>query len=273
MDSSIVYWIIASIFGLFIAIFLVSRINIEANYELVDLSLGSLVISVGFVYLLPQAEEDIIGKYPYAGLILISVFAMLTLISFIRDALSLMDENILTPMDVSKLQKSLISDASASFLASPSEHQFRILDHIPEILFWIVIILVSSFTGIDIHMQKKALYKDFAYILIRMIEFAVLSRQLLNLKRSSAAFWVLALIPSLFSPLFALMPLSYSTHISRIKNFSGIVSSILLGIYFYIGAKGINTGLTTARYGVLLSSVVLFISFLIPLFVRSFITI
>jgi hypothetical protein len=56
--------------------------------------------SSAFVHILPRAESDIGGSYPYASLVAVIVFAALTLFEFIRDSIAIMDESILQTWDL-----------------------------------------------------------------------------------------------------------------------------------------------------------------------------
>jgi hypothetical protein len=236
--------------------------------DLVDLAVGGLFLSSGFIHILPRAEAGVDASYPLASLVAVIVFAALTLFCFIRDSIALMDENILTACDTmnhSAVRSDLMDEAPPP--AAPSPPAFLIADHIPAILLYVVVLAHSAASALWMssldasEMNKRA----GVIIALQFLEFVGVAKYVRELPVARWLYWALGLVISAASAGVIAAPIG---KIDKISVISGYAAAVVLGFYFFLGSIAVHNGLTQTTHSIGVASLTLFLAFAIPAAVR-----
>ena len=254
---------IISIAGLFVAY----KINFNKSIELVSVVIAGFLISISLVYTLPRAESQMKVteiKYPYHALISLSTFIILTLYNFIKDALVLMDDNILIPCDAINLHTTLTIHQDR--IPSNKSH-FRLKDHVIDLVYFIVFFFESIMIGMHYGSIPSLATGDQLLVIIRFVEFGILGRFFIKCNFSRFVYWTLSLLYSIIVPISAILGCAYP-HFPGFKHLYCIASSLMFSVYLYVGASEIQNGFSgslNTSYAIIIG---LLISLAFPLLVR-----
>lgn len=213
---------------------------------------------------MPMTESFIGNEYPFSSLITVIVFAIVTLFTFIRDSISLMDESILTVYNSINSQP-LSENKSENEDEKKNEKRFSILENLTYMVIFLMMIITSIsnafyFSSCDIDQLNKSYVIE---PILKLLETYSLSKILLLMPINDITYWIMAFVEAIVEPiLLATLPSSFDHHFQ--KNFMGYSSSILLGLFFYFGAYSIHTGISLVQHYVFILAFVLLISFAIP---------
>ena len=240
--------------------------NYDSFPELFNLISGSFLLSLSFVQILPAATHLIETEYPFQSLTIIATFSFLTLFNFIRDALSLMDENVLLPYDAINVQSSFTNSQDNSNSSSQRRKgKFLLKENFCEVFYYTVFIIQSIATGFVL--KDMTLRKIIAVFIFRVIEYIILGKVMRRMKISKRGYIILSIIASIFQPLFVMLPIRIPSNIFKWIN--GITSSVLYGTYFFFATIDINSGVNVTYYDNLVITFVIIAGFLIPAGIRA----
>jgi hypothetical protein len=254
----------------FLIVFLLRHPNLS---DLVDLAAGGLYLSSAFVHILPRAESDIGGSYPYASLVSVIVFAALTLFEFIRDAIAIMDESILQTWDPST-HTTIKSDLTEEPSLPPpppapaAQSSFHIADHLPIFLLYLVVIGHTVSSALWITNLNADQLKEHAIVILSLqfLEFLGLAKYIGGLPINRVFYWVLGFVAAAASSAVIAAPIP---EIQKIQAIGGYVSGVVLGFYFFLGSKAVHNGLTQTKKPLLVPSSTLLLAFAVPAAVRA----
>ena len=237
--------------------------NFDAEPELINLLSGSLLISTSLFQIFPASVEFISTGYPYYALIMVITFAFLTLFNFIRDAISLMDDNVLIPCDAINLQATF-TDYDQSNSAAKSQQKFVFKENFVECFYYFVFVLESFPCGNAIcnMSPEKAMFK----LVSRIFEFIILGKILRKMNLSSKMYWLLSSIACIIQPIT--MFISVDKHSTEIRWVYLSFSSTLFGTYLFFAAKSINEGIVVTDHSTLLVTLVFLSGILIPALIK-----
>ena len=68
--------------------------------DLISSFIAGILFSIGLSSMLPRAQRFTSSDYPYAGLISLSIFMILTLFRFITDGLNALNDNLISSFEV-----------------------------------------------------------------------------------------------------------------------------------------------------------------------------
>jgi hypothetical protein len=242
----------------------------RSSSDLTDLAVGGIFLSSGFVHILPRAESHIGGSYPYASLVAVCVFVGLTLFAFVRDSIALMDENILTNCETINYQTSVSTDLVPDNKPAPV-NPFAISEQFPTIFLYITDVINTIAAGIWLSTREDlGVMTDIASIQLTMqaLELIAVGKYVHEMPIPSSIYWILAVIASGTSSVLIAMPIS---EFPSIGAFSGYACAVTLGVYFFLGSIAVHKGLTETKHNVIVSSLVLLLSFAIPTATRALI--
>lgn len=237
----------------------------ESISDLVDLAVGGSMTAISLIHLLPRAEDFISGTYPIAALVAIVVFAVLTLFVFIRDSMTLMDDNMLTSYEAVNVHTTSNTDLLNEQLQTKTP-DFDILECVPTGVLYITALLNSIASGIILGsvLDPDVLNKNAGiHIAVCVVEFVLIAKYINALPLPRVAYWILAVITALIEAVLSAIPIE-GISVSVMKQMSGYTSAILIGVYVFMGSCCIHNGLTTSKHSLPISAAVLFVSFAIP---------
>lgn len=267
-----------------------SRIKSKCYSFLIDLFCGCFLLSVSLNHIYHISASDIIFKtYPYQSLISIIIFSFLTLLYFIRDSTSIIDESMLVKYDTTGssvrdnhqytlnsteiqqiFQNDLISHNNAKENNVDTQFhkpKFRFLDQFPLLLYYIISLESVISFGIYLSTYNKSqLNHNCPYFLgFRLIESIILSILLSRVPISKIIFWIMIITFSIFSFFILIANESSSTKtISMINHIYRFSFSFLLGIYFYFGSLLLHNGFSNSSNSLFFSLLVIILSFISP---------
>jgi hypothetical protein len=241
-------------------------LNQTALVDLIDLAIGGVFMSSGFIYVLPRATSRIPSAYPFASLVAVVVFTALTMFCFVRDSIALMDENILATSEAfapASLQQQLTTKPEPD--PGPS---FLIADYIPTIVLYVAVMLDAVACAIMLASLDVDSLNDRMGVLIatQFIESIGVGTYLVRLPMPPAIFWFLVLLSALSSSIVMGLPL---TEWSHARYLAGYASASVLGTYVFLGSIAVHNGLAQSRRHVLVAAGTLLISFAIPPAMRA----
>ena len=240
--------------------------NYDAKPEFFNLISGSFLLSLSFVQILPAATHLIETSYPFQSLTIIITFTFLTLFIFIRDALALMDDNVLLPCDAINIQSTFTGNGDSSISSlSREKTKFVFKEHFSEIFYYIVFVLQSIPTGFVI--RDMSIRKIIAVLIFRVLEYIILGKIMRKMKLSNTFFWILGAIVSIIEPIVVVIPVTIPSLI--LKWINGISSSILYGTYIFFATMDINSGVNVTSYDNLVIATIIIGGFAIPAGIRA----
>jgi hypothetical protein len=246
----------------FVLAFFLDRSGIP---DLIDLCLGSIFLSISFIHLLPRASSHLSGHYPFASLVAMCVFAFLTLFSFIRDSIALMDENILTtcePVGSAAHSTAQLTDTQ------PDLPGFIWSDHIPAVALYVVGLADATATAIWIStLELPEIHARTGVVLaLGFIEFAAMGRFVAAIGMPIALFCILSALAAIGPSI--LIACSFKNP-GGARSAAGYAASVLLGLYLFVGSIAVYTGITQTRRSVGVTMAVLVLSFAMPIAIRA----
>lgn len=237
----------------------------ESISDLVNLAVGGGLTAISLVHLLPRAEDFISGSYPFAALVAIVVFAILTLFTFVRDSIALMDDNILATFEAVNIHTITNTDLlNEQLLAKKPEIDF--LENLPTMFLYFTAILNSITCGILLASitDSGVLNKHASlHIAIGLIEFVAISRYVNLVPLPRIAYWGLGVLAALIEAVIVAVPVG-GISLDVMKQLSGYTSAVIIGIYIFLGSGAIHNGLTQSKHSLAISAVIMLMSFTIP---------
>jgi hypothetical protein len=237
----------------------------DAIADLLDFSVGGALISIAFVHVLPRAEDFVSSSYPFASLVALIVFGAVTMLTFVRDAIALMDENILNATDIPSPQ----SHAQAEFLNDPpgeSTPRLPIAEYIPTIILYVAVFVDSVATGLVLAITDVETVNLIApvQVSVRFLEFLVVGRYLMGIPARSQVYWVFGVLISLGASIPIAVPVNEDWNRLTIEKFAGYTSAVVFGLYVFFGALSFHGGFEGIEHKRATIVLTLFLSFGIP---------
>jgi hypothetical protein len=237
--------------------------------DMIDLAVGCVFLSSGFVHIMPRASSQVRGGYPFSSLIAISVFAVLTLFCFIRDSIALMDENILTTCDTVTYHGGASPDAAAEGDGGGGPLAvFVWADQIPTLALYFAVLAETIATSIWVAtLDVGGLREHTAVILVmNFLEFIGVAKFVVSMPMPNFLYWLMTVIAAGVPSILIACPLGSC---SGAKAAAGYVSSCLLGLYLFMGSIAVHSGLAQTRRHVAVVCAVLLLAFTIPAAIRA----
>ncbi|OHT01181.1 hypothetical protein TRFO_32128 [Tritrichomonas foetus] len=235
------------------------KIKSEKFDDLIELFIGSFLISFSITCIIPKAELSMSGSYPYASLISLSIFTILTLYNFLHESIALMDENILMTCDVIHSPSASLNEYTP--ISQNDQQKFHFWDNLATIFYYVIyciyIIIVSLYhSSLD---NIEELNSIIPFILtFRLFEAFTMSKFLQKMSIKKFTLMLLSLISSIL-PVLMLIP----TNIKNIDNILGSAMALILGVYMYFGAMSIQNGMSKQPRNLSIAAVVLLSTFVI----------
>lgn len=254
---------VLEIFAFLIAYFIKTE-----RRDLISLCIGGILFSIGIGNMLPRAERFIHGDYPYAGLISLGIFMLLTLIKFIRDGISSLQDNIIGSYE---MINTYTTAKNTSYHKVESMHGFFekainfFTNHFVIILLYIIMIFDSVTNGIFYNQtfHNESLQKHLAtHIFLKFLEQIVIGFCIKETKLPKSFYWILVLLLGSIEPILISINISISRNIS--EKLSGYSLSALLGFYFYIGSRAIYNAMSLSLSHIGLAILCFLLSFIVP---------
>jgi hypothetical protein len=234
--------------------------------DLIDLAIGGVFMSSGFIYVLPRATSRIPSAYPFASLVAVVVFTALTMFCFVRDSIALMDENILATCDA--FAPPTTTDQLTNSPAVDQGPTFLIADYIPTIVLYVAVVLDAVACAVMLVTDDADGLGDRTGVLIatQFIEFVGVGTYLVRLPIHPAIFWFFVLFAALSSSVVIGLPLR---EWSPTRYLAGYASAVVLGTYIFLGSIAVHTGLAQSNRHVIVASGTLLLSLAIPAAIRA----
>jgi hypothetical protein len=233
--------------------------------DLIDLGVAGTLLSIAFVHVLPRAEDFVNTTYPFASLVAVIVFVAVTIFTFVRDSLALMDENILTPGDLGSppatARTTLISDPPET--ESAGSRGAKLAEIVPTVFLFVSLFVDSVATDLVIAITETSSLTRIAAVQlsIRFLEFIVLAKLVKAGAAPKLLYWGLGIFISVASSVVIAIPLEEGAHKATLQRVSGCASAVVLGLYMYFGSLALNSGLADIKHSRALIASVLIVSF------------
>jgi hypothetical protein len=205
------------------------------------------------------------GSYPLASLIGICIFAFLTLFSFIRDSIALMDDSILTTGE----PVGSAADSTAQLTdTQPELPGFIWSDHIPAVALYVVSLADAIATAIWIStLELSAIHRRTGVVLaLGFIEFAAMGRFVSAMRMPIALYCILSALAAIAPSI--LIACRFKNR-GAAETAAGYVASVLLGLYLFVGSIAVHTALAHTRRPLRVALAVLMLSFAMPATIRA----
>ena len=240
--TNLIIWDCSEFIAEILALFIAYKVNISKSPQITSLLVGCFMISISLTYTTPRAESQTQVtniKYPYHALISLFVFSALTLFHFIRNAIVLMDHNILIPCDAINIHTTFSNQSETS--SSEKKPKFQWRESIIEMIYFVSFFLESSMIGLHYGSLKSIISTgDQVLAIIRFIEYGILGCYFLKCHFSKTAYWIFSIIFSITVPIFSVLGV-YVTRVVALKHLYSAASSLMIGIYLYLGSSEIHS--------------------------------
>jgi hypothetical protein len=249
--------------------FFVATFLCNTSYsDLIDLAIGGIFFSSGFVTLLPRAEANIGAPYPFASLLALIVFIGLSFLQFIRDSLALMDESLVQVCDVESFSRT-DGAASAESTAPVNDEPFVPSEQFPVALLYGSVLLASFGTSIWLVAGGEEQLNNIGPMIIAMqfVEFMAVGKMVCSMPIRRALYWVLAVVAAVVPSVLIAIPTEGDP--AWIHYFSGFSSAVVLGVFLFLGSISIHEALDSGTRPLIVSAVVLVLAFAIPAAIRA----
>jgi hypothetical protein len=236
--------------------------------DMIDLAVGCVFLSSGFVHIMPRASSQVSGRYPFSSLIAIAVFAVLTLFCFVRDSIALMDENILTTCDTVTYHGSAPPDPAEKDGGGEPLAVFVWADQIPTLALYVALLADTIAVSIWVATLGTDDLLEHAPVILVMnfLEFIGVAKFVVAVPMPNLAYWVLTVIAAGTPSVIIACPLANDGHAEQA---AGYVSSCLFGLYLFMGLIAVHSGLAQTRRHLAVACAVLFFAFAVPAVVRA----
>lgn len=238
--------------------------------DLISLFIAGILFSIGISNMLPRAYIFTSSHYPYAGLVSLGIFMLLTLFRFITDGLNSLNDNQISSFEfinsytVSNQNYQPPTKASLGLL---ERLILFITNHIVIILLYLIMIIDSISNGVFYNckiISNETLKKYFStHIFLKFLEQIVIGLCIKETNVSKLYYLIMVAFLGIIEPLVSIIPCNKGNDLAY--PFSGYSLSILLGLYFYIGSRAINDAVTAPHKTHIAWSVTCFLlSFAVP---------
>lgn len=248
-----------------IAFSIVFFLRHRPDSEVIDVTVGAGLTAISLVHILPRAEDFIAGEYPFAALVALVVFTFLTLFTFIRDSLGLTDDTILTTdCDAINRHTTVNVNLLSGRDANESETKFVFAENVPVIFLSLASVSTSIAAGLLLSgTTLHELQVESPHFAIAFLEFIAIARYIALMPIRAWIFWLSAVVLSVIESSLMMSPIENLRRKTLIQ-YSGYSSSILLGVYLFLGSVAIQRGLTAAKQS-WLSALALVLAFGVPM--------
>ena len=222
----------------------------ESISDVVDVTVGAGLTSISLVHILPRAEDYIAGPYPFAALVALGVFTLLTLFTFIRDSLALMDDTMLTTCDTINMHTTATTDLlDGQQVVERQEFMFG--ENAPTLFLCLSSAVTSVASGILLSSAKIETLQSQAptHIAIQFLEFIAIARYVAMMPIRKWLYVVLGVVLSAIEPALMMAPIE-NVNWKTVVQFSGYASSVLLGVYLFLGSIAVQGGLAGVKHNV-----------------------
>lgn len=261
-------WSLSSFASAALGITLSSTINYVTYIDICSLCYGMIILSTSFVYIVPKTEQLTYGNYPLNLLISLIMFTIMALVSFVRDSLTLMDDNILVPCDAVNFQTPFTFNSDSNKKKPSKKSKFKPAENIDLILLGIFLSINSILDGLFLSIQQKICLKDFLSLIPHTFEFVVYGKYLNCSKIEKKWYWLFGLLVAIIEPLCGAFNLTINPDL--INLLLGISSSILFGLYIFLSINMINIGINSIQTNFVISAIVALLSGVLPIIPRIF---
>jgi hypothetical protein len=206
--------------------------------------------------------------YPYELLLSLVTFMFLSLFSFIRDSVALMDDSLIVSCEPIT-NSPILSPETLDAPDKPPPKSLPCSDTFLIAFLYILILVDSVAMGLFLaSMQFDKFQLEAAmHFCVRAFEFFVLAWFSSGLFRAPTH-WTFGAIAILGSSVAVAIPLHDNGHGRRLQTVSGFTSGALMGAYIFLGSVAIHQGLTEAPTGPLATGTVMFLSFAVPTMIQ-----
>jgi hypothetical protein len=192
-------------------------------------------------------------------------FAFMTLFSFIRDSIALMDENILTtcePVGCAAEPTAQLTDTQ------PELPGFMWGDHIPAAALYVVTLADATATAIWIAtLDMRAIRaRTGVVIALGFIEFAAMGKFVAAIHMPIGLYCILSALAAIAPSILIACPFKNPAVAQTAAGYAG---SVLLGLYLFVGSIAVHAGLTRTKWHLAVTLAVLVLSFAIPAAIRA----
>ncbi|OHT06231.1 hypothetical protein TRFO_25788 [Tritrichomonas foetus] len=248
----------AHILGSFLGTFLKKK-KYSTYMELFS---GGFLLSLGLNHIYRVSSTNPLVKYPYASVATLVIFTFLTLFTFLRESISLMDDNILTTCEIG--QNASASNSEYDAILPHQKPQFHILENLSQILYYVISLFAVISLTISISRYSIDQLNENVpfFVIFRLFESSILSFFLFKMPLKKLYKYILIFVFSLPSFLIFLSNTLISEKSNFPRYFLKSCFSMLLGVYFYFGATSVHRGISSLSESFVVPFSILALSFI-----------
>lgn len=226
---------------------------------------GCSFVSYGITHFCTRSEF-LTTKHPYSMMISMFVFAFLSFFTFLRESLSLLDDNLLIRFDIINNTPLTSQNSQTPNFETVS---FSYGEHLTHIMHFICSCFESASFGILISIYNKpmTLNRDIIIMFIaRFVQMTCISHSFSKIPLSKPVYYIFGFLNSIISPVLVILRIRME--ITKAKSLYAIISAVMMGFFLYIGASSIHNSRISIRHKPYGSALLALFGFMIPLLLR-----
>ena len=264
----VIYTLVTAIFSI-VGYYIAYKIETKEKKDLLQMFLGTSMISTSFIELTIANDLDNNEIYPYPALVSLVIFTILTFYSFLRESFALLDDALLVKCDIASGPPQITDDSNLTETEIP---KFNFWDHFPTFLLFISACLEGGAFGLHIASYNSTSSMNTSLLCmlpIRLIMSFCIARKIKEIHFNGILFTIISILSVSLLVIFGSIPQFVSKDSTNTA--FNVFASLLFGCFLYFGTCFIHDSRSILIHSDLMSIIYGALGFAVPVIFRIFI--